>query len=131
MNNKLPGLSRTTSKQGPENSHVESSLERRKSHLHKRRASITRPRLIRLRLQPRPTTSGRLRPIIPGQTAGAHRHNATNAPREHPSPLAFGNLFTVVCSGEGPGGPFLLEEGLGDGLGVAESMQVVQVVFAP
>lgn len=37
----------------------------------------------------------------------------------------------MVCSCGGFGGPFLLEEGSSDEVGLAQALQVIQVVFAP
>lgn len=45
--------------------------------------------------------------------------------------MRLGDLFTVVRSCGRFGGPFLLEEGSGNEVGLAQALQVIQVVFAP
>ena len=49
---------------------------------------------------------------------------------EHAFPKTFADLFAMVCSTDGLGVPFLLEEGSA-GIREADSTKVVEVVFAP
>ena len=132
MNNKLPRLPRTTRKQRPENSRIQPPLQRRKRHLRKRRKFFL---LCTLHLprthDPRATTAGSNRPIVLGQPCSVHGDDAADAAGEHALPLGFRDLFAVVCASGGFGGPFLLEEGAVVGAGIAEALEVIEVVFAP
>ena len=132
MDHKLSSLPGTTRKQSPKDSRIQTPLQRRKRHLHKRRQLLGGlPHGICRTLQSRATTGRYLGSVVLGQPRRVHGHHAADAAAEHALPLCLGHLFTVVCSCGGFGGPFLLEEGSVGGVGVAEALEVIQVVFAP
>lgn len=131
MNHKLARLSGTARKQRPKDSNIKSPLQRRKSHLHERRAPIPLRPLGRMLIQAGTTTSGGLRTVVPGKSDGIHGDDAAEAAREHTGPLLLGDLLAMVGAGGGSGVEFLLEESRGLGPGSAELVQVIQVLFVP
>lgn len=68
-----------------------------------------------------------------GHVDGVHVDDGEHAPAEHSLPFPLLNVLAVVSSGEGLGGPFLLEEGAPDEVwdGLLDLSQVEEVVFVP
>lgn len=130
MNNELPSLSRAASKHRPEDRNIQPSLQRSKGHLRKRRPRHL-PGLPTWLLQAGTTSGGHMGAVILGELCGVHGHHTPYAPREHALPLTLTDLFAVVGTGHGLGGPFLLEEGLVRDRGILEAAEVIQVIFAP
>lgn len=130
MDDKLPGLSCAAGKEGPEDGNIQPPLQGSERHLSVRN-EFGLDGLPPTLLKARATASRNLRSIVGRQVGRAHGDNAANAAGEHALPLAFSDLFTVVGASEGLGCPFLLEKCAVRRGWAAESLQVIQVVFAP
>ena len=128
MDNELAGLAGTTSEHGTEDSHVESALERCVGHLHVRRG---RGLPGRITLETRTTTSRLLGSVILSEVACIHGDDGSQTAGEHALPLTFAHHLTMVAACKGFGRPFLLEKCAEVGAGLAETAEIVEVVFAP
>lgn len=142
VDNELLGLSRTTRKQGSKYSNVQPPLLGIESHAHIR-SWFEPPRSRDLPVEyvlfqllqfclsqwslvfTRTSSSALSCSIIFSQHLGVHGHDGGNVSTEHLSPLPFADVFAVVGSCLGFGGPFLLEEGAGYGGWISQSGDVV------
>lgn len=131
MDDELSSLSGTAGKQSPKDSNIQSTFQRGESHLHKRGASKRSRFIRRVGIQARTATGGGGGPVIFSQTRSTHGHDTANAAGEHSRPLTFTNLFSMIGSSHSPGSPFLLKEGSVGEATTAESLQIIQVIFAP
>jgi len=138
MHNELPRLPRTTRKAGPKDGSIQPPLQRRKSHLHVRRAgqlpllptsTITIPSLLIFQSR---TSSRRLDgSIVTRQVVRGHGHDGRQTTAEHLVPMGFPHRLAMVGSQHGFGSPFLLEEGSAAVGWGPDAREVVEVVFRP
>lgn len=129
VDNKLSRLPCTARKQSSEDSNIQPTLQGSESHLCIRNKTRSVPAAALA--QTRATASRLLRAIIGRQIGRVHGDDAADALREHALPLALADLLAVVGTRNRLGSPFLLEESSVRGSWGAESLQVIQVIFAP
>lgn len=130
MNNELTRLSCTAGKERSEDGNIQPTLEGCESHLGVGN-DFGRTTLVALGLKTGAPTSRDLGSIIGGKVGGVHGDDAADALGEHALPLTFTDLFAVIGTSESLGGPFLLEECTVRGGRASQSLQIIQVVFAP
>lgn len=131
MHTELPRLPRTTRKQRPEDSSVQSSLGRCIHHIHVRRPLGLAHFFPRAYILARASPSSFVRSVGFSQIGMVHWYYGFYARTEHALPFLLSYGFTVVCSGNRFGGPFLLVVCSIRGGGKFGTREVVEVVFVP
>lgn len=131
MHTELPRLPRTTRKQRPEYSSIQSSLRGRIHHVHVRRPLRLSYFLLRADILASTSSSSFVRAVGFSQVGMVHWYYGLNARAEHALPFLLSYGFTMVCPGDSFGGPFLLVVCSIRGRGEFGTREVVQVVFVP